>query len=198
MLAMAMLAAARIAGAQDAVSNTFQVTGTVVPKDLVKLNFGRLPRGIRAFDLNICNQGTTRQSLVSSEVLQALARLNPGLQPIGRQILLAAILRNQNRSVSSVVGLVLNSAAGVLSVLAATHSGVTPGALGGMMLGSVAAQQLLTGLRPVLTADQVEKFESLTLEPALVLDGGSCVERTVFALGGERTGAVAPLQFHVR
>jgi hypothetical protein len=193
-LGVMLLAATNFARGQD----SFSVTGTAIPKDLLKLNYGPLPRGIRAFDLSICNLAGSRQALVSSEVLQALAKTNPGLEPIGRQIMLAAILRNQNHSVSSIVSIALNSATGVLSVLAATRNTVPPALLGAAALGSFAAQQLLANLRPVLTADQVEKFESQVLEPALVLDGGSCVERTVFALSDDPRAPTKSLTFHVR
>jgi len=60
-------------------------------------------------------------------------------------------------------------------------------------------QQLLTSLKPVLTADQVQRFESQVLEPALVLDGGSCVERTVFTLTAPGTrNKFEDLTFHIR
>jgi hypothetical protein len=84
-------------------------------------------------------------------------------------------------------------------VLGAARTGVSSNVLAGVAVGSAVGQQLLTSLQPVLAADQAERFESQALEPALVLDGGSCEERTVFTL-------VAPgskvkfenLTFHVR
>lgn len=159
---------------------TFMITGTPIPAALLKLNYGSLPKGILAFDLNICNETDKKADLTSSQVFQALAESTTGIQPIGRQIMLAAILRNQQRSLSTILTVALNSTTGVLSVLGATRSNLPAGALAGAALGSVVVQQLLTGLSPVLSADQVEKFESQVLEPALVMDGGSCVERTVF------------------
>jgi hypothetical protein len=135
-LGVTLLAATNFARGQD----TFSVTGTAIPKDLLRLNYGPLPRGVRAFDLSICNLAASRQALVSSEVLQALAKSNPGLEPIGRQIMLAAILRNQNHSFSSILSIALNSATGVISVLGATRNTVPPALLGGAALASLAAQ----------------------------------------------------------
>ncbi|MBV8571686.1 MAG: hypothetical protein JO319_13800, partial [Acidobacteriaceae bacterium] len=75
---------------------TFQVTGTAIPQSLVRMNYGKIPNGISAWDLSICNVTNAKQSVVSSAIYQALASSNNGLQPIGRQIMLAPILRNQN------------------------------------------------------------------------------------------------------
>jgi hypothetical protein len=178
--------------------DSFAVTGTVVPAELLKLNYGPMPAGIRAFDLSICNTAASKQSVVSSEIYQALAQSNPGLKPIGRQIMLAAILRNQRRSLVSVLNVVLNSTTSVLAILSGGRSAVPAGILAGGALGSLAAQQLFANLRPVLTADQVEKFENQVLEPALVLDGGSCVERTVFAAADDPKAVSHALNFHFR
>jgi hypothetical protein len=191
---LAITLARGAACAQD----TFVVTGTAIPAELLKLNYGSLPASVRAFDLSICNASANKQSVVSSEIYQALAKSNAGLQPIGRQIMLAAILRNQNHSVASILNLILNSATGVLSVLGAAKTKLPPGVLAGAALGSLSAQQLITNLRPVLTADQVEKFENQVLEPALVLDGGSCAERTVFASTAEPKQQTKSLSFHLR
>jgi hypothetical protein len=95
--------------------------------------------------------------------------------------MLAAILRNQNHSVSTILNTILSSATGILSVVGAAKTGLPSGILTGVALGSLAAQQLIGSLKPVLIADQIEKFEAQVPEPALVLDGGSCVERTLFA-----------------
>jgi hypothetical protein len=180
---------------------TFMITGTRIPADLLKLNYGPLPTGILAYDLNICNENEKKESLTSSQVFQALAQSTSGIQPIGRQIMLAAILRNQRRGLSTILSVALNSATGVLSVLRATRSNVPAGTLAGAALGSMVVQQLLTGLRPVLSADEVEKFEGQVLEPALVLDGGSCVERTVFTVTSTKPASKTQyldLSFHVR
>jgi len=178
--------------------DTFVITGTAIPDELVKLNYGSVPKGIRAFDLDICNVTSDKQSVVSSAIYQALAQANAGLQPIGRAIMLAVILRNQNHSLASILNLVLNSATGVLSVVGAAKTGVPPGVLAGAALGSLSAQQLITNLKPALTADQVEKFENQVLEPALVLDGGSCVERTVFTATLDPKTPSQNLTFHIR
>jgi hypothetical protein len=161
--------------------DTFTVTGTSIPDALLKLNYGSLPKGVQGFDLNICNVTDARHPLTSSEIYQALAESQGNLRPIGRQIMLAAILRNQNHSVKMWLTLALNSTTSVLSVLGTGRATPSSSLLSATALGAVIGQQLLATWSPVLTADQVEKFESQVLEPALVMDGGSCVERTVFA-----------------
>jgi len=83
---------------------TFQVTGTPIPTELVKQNYGTVPKGITAYDLSICNITAIKQSVVSSRIFQALSESSTSLQPIGKQIMLAAILRNQNRTKSSILG----------------------------------------------------------------------------------------------
>lgn len=178
---------------------TFVVTGTAIPPALLQQNYGRMPKGIQAFDLSICNVTASKQSLVSSEIYQALAQSNSELRPIGRQIMLASILHNQSHSASAILGLILNSTSGVLSSLSSSRYAVPAGLVAGAALVSISAQQILSNMKPVLTADELEKFESQVLEPALVLDGGSCVERTVFT-----SSSVNPknrsqsLNFHVR
>jgi hypothetical protein len=178
--------------------NNFVVTGSAIPDELLKLNYGSLPKTIHAFDLNVCNVTGNKQSVVSSAIYQALSESNPGLQPIGRAVILAAILRNQNHSVASILNLVLNSATGILSVLGTAKTNLPSGFLAGAALGSLAAQQLIGNLKPVLTADQVEKFEGQALDPALVLVGGSCVERTMFATFADPKVKSKSLSFHVR
>jgi hypothetical protein len=179
--------------------DTFSVSGTRIPADLARVNYGSLPKSVVGFDMNICNLTDNKQSVSSSQIYQVLVESNPGLQPIGRQIMLAVILQNQKRSAATVLSVVLNSAVGVLSVLGAARTGVPVNILAGAAVGSVVGQQLLSGLKPVLTADQVERYESEVLEPALVLDGGTCVERTVFTLSAAgSTGTLKNLRFHVR
>ncbi len=177
---------------------TFVVTGTAVPADLLRQNYGKLPKGISAYDLSICNITDKRQSVVSSAIYQALAESNSSLQPIGRQIMLAAILRNQNRSAATIFGVALNSLSGVLAVLGSSKYQIPSGLITGAALTSISAQQVMSSLKPILSADQVEKFESQVLEPALVLDGGSCVERTVFTAAPNTKSRVQSLNFHVR
>jgi hypothetical protein len=178
--------------------SNFVVTGSAIPDALLKLNYGPLPKTVHAFDLNLCNITATKQSVVSSAIYQALAESNPGLQPIGRAIMLAAILRNQNHSVSTILNTILSSATSILSVVGTVKSGLPSGLLTGAALGSLAAQQLIGNLKPVLTADQVEKFEAQALESALVLDGGSCVERTMFATLADPAAKTKSMSFHVR
>jgi len=182
-----------------AAQETFSVTGTRIPAALVKVNYGTLPKTIQGLDLNICNQSGAKQSVTSSQIYQALVAANPHLQPIGRQIMMGEILQNQQRSLTTVLTVVLNSTVGVLSVLGAARTGISPNVLAGTAVGSAVGQQLLSNLKPVLTADQVQRFESQVLEPALVMDSGSCVERTVFALAAPGAAVtIQSLTFHVR
>src|ERR1700760_3984576 len=81
-----------------AAADNFVVTGTAIPNTLLQQNYGKLPSGIIAYDLNVCNVSSVKQSIVSSAIYQALSQSTAGLQPIGRQIILASLLRNQNRS----------------------------------------------------------------------------------------------------
>ena len=177
--------------------DTFAVSGTVIPPDLLQQNYGKLPKSVAGYDLSVCNLSGARQSLVSSAIYQALAASDAALHPIGRQIMLAAILRNQNRSPLNILTVVLDSATGVLSVLSSTRRSIPGGLATAAVLGSFSAQ-LLGNLKPVFPADQVEKFETQVLESALVLDGGSCVERTVFAATGNPKSKSQSLSFHIR
>src|SRR5689334_781056 len=77
---------ARASPAQD----IFTVTGTPIPASLIRQNYGKMPKGITAYDLSICNSTEIKHSIVSSEIFQALSKSNTGLQPIGRQIMLTA------------------------------------------------------------------------------------------------------------
>jgi hypothetical protein len=177
--------------------DNFAVTGTAIPDGLLQQNYGKLPKGIAGYDLNICNVGAVKQSVVSSEIYQALAQANAGLQPIGRQIMLAALLRNQSRSRGAILSMALNSVTGVLSILTSSKLSPPAGVVTGAALAAISAQQILTSLKPVLTNDQVEKFETEVLEPALVLDAGSCVERTVFAAAATQASRTHALKFRV-
>ncbi len=187
-----------LCGAMASAQNTFAVTGTAIPASLLQQNYGKLPKDTTGYDLNICNVTNVKQSIVSSEIYQALAQSNTGLQPIGRQIMLAAILRNQNHSAGTVLSMVMNSVTGVLSALSSSKYGPPAGLVTAAALGTISAQQVLGSLKPVLTNSQLEKFEGEVLEPALVLDGGSCVERTVFAAAENPSAKAHSLTFHVR
>jgi hypothetical protein len=176
--------------------STFEVTGTPIPVTLLKQNYGKTPKGIAAYDLNICNSSRVKQSVVSSEIYQALSRSDATLQPIGRDIVLASILRTPNWSTLRILSIALNAATGVLMVL--TSSKGSSQLLAAIALGSVGTQQLTTGLKGNTTADQLEKFDTQVLEPALVLDAGSCVERTVFTASDSKVKKPAGLSFHVR
>ena len=192
-VAVALALAAKLASAQTA----FAVTGTAIPAALLQQNYGKLPKGIVGYDLNVCNVSNTKQSIVSGEIFQALMQTNPGLQPVGREIMFATILRNQNRSRGTVLTIALNSVTTVLSILSSAKYSVPPGLITGSALGAISAQQLLASLRPVLSADQLQTFETQVLQAALVLDAGSCAERTVFASAAASSN-VKTLNFHVR
>jgi hypothetical protein len=178
--------------------STFTVTGTPIPSALVQQNYGNVPKGVVAYDLNICNSSAVKQSVVSSAIYQAVAGTSGDLQPIGRQIILAAILRNQSHSPTTIVNVALNSATTVLSILSSSKYHVPSGLITGVALASVSGQQVMADLKPLLAADQLEKFETQVLEPALVLDAGSCVERTVFAVAANPKTKQPALSFHVR
>ena len=197
LFAWALLNLALFGGIVSA-QNTFSVTGTAIPASLLQQNYGKLPKGISGYDLDICNITTSKQSIVSSKIYQALAQSNAGLQPIGRQIMLTAILRSQNRSAGTAMTMLLNSVTGVLSILSSSKYGPPPGAVSAAALGAISAQQILLNLKPVLTNNQLEKFETEVLEPALVLDSGSCVERTVFAAADTPAARNNALSFRVR
>lgn len=192
-IAVALAGAGAFAQAQA----TFEITGTPIPPRLLQENYGSVPKGIGAYDLSICNVTDVKQSIVSSRIYQALSQANAGLQPIGRQIMLAAILRNQNHSAINILNVVLSSTTGVLSVLNSSKYKVPSGLLTTAALGSLAGQQLITSLKPILSADQLEKFDDQVLEPALVLDSGSCVERTVFVSSTDPKAKSQPLSFHI-
>ena len=178
--------------------STFAVTGTSVPSGLLRENYGALPKGISAYDLSICNLTGEKQPLLSSQIYQALVESNPDVQPIGRQILLAAILRNQGRSAINIVGVALGSITGVVAVLGASKYGVPTQWATGLAIASLAGQPILNALKPVMSADQLQKFDNQVLESALVLDGGSCAEKTVFSVASSKKERVARLSFHVR
>jgi hypothetical protein len=194
-----LVALAAIVAGTAAAQNTFEITGTPIPQQLLSENYGSIIKGIQGYDLNICNISDAKQSLTSSKVYQALMQADATIQPVGRQIMLASILRNQNRSLSNVLVLLMSSATSTLSVIGGSPYKLSPGWTAGVGLFSITGQQLLNALKPVLSAGQLEKFESQVLEPALVLDAGSCVERTVFAINTVKPKAKAQgLNFHVR
>jgi hypothetical protein len=181
--------------AQDKIA----ISGTPIPKQLLEQNYGSMPKGVAGYDINICNISEQRQTLVSSQVYQALSQANTSFTPIGRQIMLASILQNQSKSLLTILGVSLNSATGVVALLSTSNSMNLPDSfktavgLSAILLGQVTNQ-----LKPVLAPDKVEKFDREVLEPALVLDGGSCVERTVFALAKDRKARAEAVQFRMK
>lgn len=177
--------------------SAFTVTGTPIPPALIRQTYGSVPKTVSAYDLNICNASSVKQSLVSSEIYQALSA-GDAIQPIGRDIMLASILRNQNHSAANILKISLASATAVLSVIGSSKYHVPSGLVTGAAVASLSGQQVLANISPLLSADQLEKFESQVLEPALVLDAGSCVERTVFAVKTASKSKSQNLSFHVR
>jgi len=192
---VALLLAAGGAQAED----TLAVSGTPIPKQLLAQNYGTMPKGVGAYDLSICNVTNVRQSVVSSQIYQALAQSNVALKPIGRQIILASILQNQRRDLLGILNIALNSATGVFSILSTSRTmNVPPSVNTSVGLGTIVLGQITNSLRPVLPPDKVEKFDRDVLEPALVLDGGSCVERTVFTMVENKKSQPGALSFHMR
>ena len=196
-IVFAAMAATMLAGAAFG-QNSLVVTGTPIPAGLLQQNFGNIPKGVTAYDLSICNVSATKESVVSGEIYQALSNANGSLQPIGREIMLAAILRNQSRSAMNLASIALNSATTALSILSSSRWHAPSGLLTGIALSSTAGQQVLNSIKPIFTVDQLQNFESQVLEQALVLDGGSCVERTVFTLPTTPKTKSQVLSFRVR
>ena len=196
-LSLAVFAA--VVAVSATAQNTFEITGSPIPPQLLSENYGSIVKGIQGYDLNICNISDARQPLTSSKVYQALMDADPTLQPVGRQIMLASILRNENRSLSNVLELALSSATSAVSLLTGSPYKVSSRWTAAVALASITGQQVLNNLKPVLSAGQLEKFEGQVLEPALVLDAGSCVERTVFAISVAKPKAKPQgLNFRVR
>lgn len=177
---------------------TIEVTGTPVPSDLLKANYGPLPKSIGAFDLNICNLTEVRQTVISSRIYQSLLQTNPDLRPLGRQMVLAAILRNQGRRPMNIASTLLNSLGGTLSILGASKYALPGNWASAIAFGSLATQSLLASVKPVTTADQIEKIETQVLEPSFLLDGGSCLQRTMFAVLPPSKAVNSSLSFHVQ
>lgn len=185
-------------GASCVAQSAFSVIGTPIPPSLVKQNYGRVPKGIVAYDLNICNASAAKQSVISGEIYQALSQNSAALQPVGREIVFAAILQNRNRSIPSILTTALATAWTVYSAInSATRNGPS-GLLTATTLLSVAGPQILSDLKPSRSASQLQQFESQVLEPALVLDAGACVERTIFAKPSSPKLKLQNLNFHVR
>ena len=183
------------AQAQDRIS----VTGTPIPKQLLVENYGPMPKNVTGYDLSICNVSGQKQTVLSSEIYQALANSNIALTPIGRQIMLAAVLRNQNHSLGTLLNVALSSATGVLTLLSTSSPVTVPkGLIAGIGLGSMSLSQFLNSIKPVLGPDKVEKFDRDALPTALALDSGSCVEQTVFAIGEKTKTKPQALRFHMK
>lgn len=196
MLCLASLRAA----AQDSIS----VTGTLIPQQLLVQNYGNMPKGVSGYDLSICNISQQKQTVISTQIYQSLVKSNVSLMPIGRQVMLASILQNQSRSFTTILNVALGSATGIVALLSSSSSVRAPnGLVTSLGLSSLMLGQVTTSLKPVLPADRVQKFEREALETALVLDTGSCVERTLFAVDSTPSAAgakrkPADLQFRMK
>ena len=197
--ALVLVAAVILASGALRAQDKFTVSGTPIPSDLLKENYGTMPKGVAAYDLSICNTTTERQSVVSTQIYQALAQSNISLKPIGRQLILSSILRNQRRSSMGLLSIALTSATGLFSILSTSNSMNVPNTVKTSVgLSTLFLGRITSSLQPVLPPDKVEKFDREVLETALVLDSGSCVERTVFALSDDPKAKRAALAFHVR
>ena len=197
--ALFLVAVAALANCALFAQDKFTVSGTPIPSELLKENYGVMPKGVSAYDLSICNTTTERQSVVSTQIYQALAQSNIALKPIGRQLILASILRNQRHSSMGILSIALTSATGMFSILSTSKTMNVPDtAKTAVGIGTMLLAQITNSLQPVLPPDKVEKFDRDVLEPALVLDSGSCVERTVFALRDDPKAKPSLLAFHVR
>lgn len=195
LLAGLLYASAQGGFAQDKIT----VSGTPIPKQLLEQNYGSMPKGVTGYDINICNISDGRQTLVSSQVYQALSQANTSFTPIGRQIMLASILRNQSKSLLTILGVSLNAGTGIVALLSTSNSMNLPDSFKTVVgLSALVLGQVTNQLKPVLAPDKVEKFDREVLEPALVLDGGSCVERTVFALAKNRKAKAEAVQFRMK
>jgi hypothetical protein len=194
-LAIGMLCAG-LAGTALCAQNTLNISATPLPTSLLTQNYGRMPRNVGGYDLTICNGSSAKVTVISSEIFQALVQQQAGVQPIGKQIMLAAILRNQNSSFFSILNMALGSASGVLSVLSSANS-IPSSVITGTSLGSLALQQVLNNLKPLSSESALQQLENQVLETAISLDSGSCVERTVFTLIANKKVKQGPLSFHV-
>jgi hypothetical protein len=195
---LALVAAALLAAGGAQAEDTLAVSGTPIPKQLLTQNYGTMPKGVGAYDLSICNVTNTRQSVVSGQIYHALAQSNIALKPIGRQIILASILQNQRRDLLTILNIALTSATGVSSILSTSSTLNIPGGVNtSVALGAIVLGQITNSLRPVLP-DKLEKFDRDVLESALVLDGGSCVERTVFTMTEGKKAQPGSLSFHMQ
>lgn len=187
---------AGLAGTALSAQNALNISATPLPASLLTQNYGRMPRNIGGYDLTICNSSSAKLTVISSDIFQALVQQQAGVQPIGKQIMLAAILRNQNNSFFSILNMALGSASGVLSVLSSAHS-IPSSVITGTSLGSLALQQVLNNLKPYSSASALQQLDSQVLETAISLDSGSCVERTVFILLANKKVKQGPLSFHI-
>ncbi|MGC2661535.1 MAG: hypothetical protein WA324_26575 [Bryobacteraceae bacterium] len=176
--------------------NALTISATPLPTTLLTQNYGKMPKNVGAYDLTICNSSSVKQTVISSRIFQALVQQQPGFQPIGKQIMLATILRHQNDSFLSILNVAIGSVSGVLSILSSSHA-IPSSVITGSSLGSLALEQVLSNLKPYTSASAMQQFANQVLETTLSLDSGSCVERTVFTVSEHGKTKGAPLSFHV-
>lgn len=187
-----------LCGGLSLAQTTFEVTGTPVPPDLLKASYGALPKSIGAFDISICNLTELKQTVISSKVTQALSQTYPQLRPMGRQMVLSAMLHNQGRRPLSVLNTSLTAVGSAFSVLSASKYALPSNWSSAIAFASIATQQLLSGFKPVMSAEQIEKFQTEALEPSFLLSGGSCEQRTLFTVTTPPVSKPSSLSFHVR
>ncbi|HEX4230999.1 MAG TPA: hypothetical protein VHZ07_20145 [Bryobacteraceae bacterium] len=187
---------AGLAASSLCAQNSLNIAATPLPASLLTQNYGKMPKNIGAYDLTICNSSSAKITVISSEIFQALVQQQAGVQPIGKQMILAALLRNQNNSFFNILNMVLGSASGVLSVLSSAHT-IPSDVITGTSLGSLALQQVLNNLKPYSSVSALQQLENQVLETAISLDSGSCVERIVFTLIANKKVKQAPLSFHI-
>ena len=183
----------------SAAEDKFTVTGTPIPKGLLEDSYGKLPKDLAAYDVIICNATEEKQSVTSTRIYQSLTKSNPDLQPLGRQIVLASTLRSEKHSVWNILNVSMTTATAVFGLMSNSKDfDVGSGVKTAVALSSLALQQFMTSFQPSLPPDRMQKFDREALEPALVLDSGSCVERTVFAVASDPKQAPEALSFRVQ
>lgn len=193
------LAAALLCATLGIAQDTFTVTGTMIPATLLTQNYGSMPKGIVGYDLTICNATEQKQTIVSSQVYQALAASTGEILPVGRQILLASILSSERKDALSLVTFGLNTAVGIFALMSTSTSMNAPANVKtGISLASLSLQQFTGNFKPILPADKLQKFDTDTLPQAMVLDSKSCSEKTLFALASTPKIKPAALAFHIK
>jgi len=164
-------------------TNKFSITATVIPIKLLETNYGPMPKGIEGLDINACNSTNEKPYLLSGQVYQVLLDNQQALQPVGDNIMFAAIVQNQNHNLKSWLSMALTATTGTLSVLGTSSTAhISSGLTSGLAVGSLIGQALLTSFNPALTANQLQNFHENVLQSQTVVASDSCVEKTVFVV----------------